>query len=442
MTVACLPSEIQDILVAASALLHARSSFRLPALILGVLFARGRRTVTSWLRAASLQDDFPNYYSFLGSFGQDHDFEATLFLHQLLGNLPPQSSLRFAIDDSPTQRYGPHVQGASLHRNPTPGPANHSFLYGHCWVYLSLLVTHPEWGVLSIPINVRLYVRKKDVPKIPEHHHWTFQTKVDLAVGLLDWLRHALRRWECPFELVVDGGYANGKVLAAASRNRITVTGRLRCDAHLRSVPKTGAERTRGRPRKYGPKRFRLNLRAGQPRGWKEVIAWQYGREKRKRIKTFEATWRPARGKIRVVLVKEDHGWLAFFSTEVTKTAREILESMAARFSIEEMFKALKEVEGLGQQQVRNLHANIGVVLLCNWEYALVEVWSWSRSQEELVDRSESPWDRTDRRPSHADKRKSLQRACREAEYRMIVGEGEVSQELEEYIQRLWQQAA
>jgi hypothetical protein len=28
-----------------------------------------------------------------------------------------------AIDDTPTQRYGPFVQGAGIHHNPTPGPA-------------------------------------------------------------------------------------------------------------------------------------------------------------------------------------------------------------------------------------------------------------------------------------------------------------------------------
>lgn len=61
MTVACLPSQVHDILLASCALLHARSAFRLPCLILGILLAKGRRTVTSWLRAASLQDDFPNY---------------------------------------------------------------------------------------------------------------------------------------------------------------------------------------------------------------------------------------------------------------------------------------------------------------------------------------------------------------------------------------------
>ena len=39
--------------------LHARNRWRLPVLLVGLLFAHGRRTVTTWLRAAGVSDDFP-----------------------------------------------------------------------------------------------------------------------------------------------------------------------------------------------------------------------------------------------------------------------------------------------------------------------------------------------------------------------------------------------
>jgi hypothetical protein len=42
--------------------------------------------------------------------------------------------------------------------------------------------------------------------------------------------------------------------------------------------------------------------------------------------------------------------------------------------------------------------------------HTVVEAWAWERSEEELVDRTGSPWDDAARRPSHADKRKALQR--------------------------------
>jgi hypothetical protein len=37
----------------------------------------------------------------------------------------------FALDDSPTKRYGRHVEGANIHHNPTPGPGDGEWLYGH-----------------------------------------------------------------------------------------------------------------------------------------------------------------------------------------------------------------------------------------------------------------------------------------------------------------------
>lgn len=41
-----------------SAGLHARNRWRLPVLLTGLLFASGRRTVTTWLRAAGVSDDY------------------------------------------------------------------------------------------------------------------------------------------------------------------------------------------------------------------------------------------------------------------------------------------------------------------------------------------------------------------------------------------------
>ena len=40
--------------------------------------------------------------------------------------------------------------------------------------------------------------------------------------------------------------------------------------------------------------------------------------------------------------------------------------------------------------------------------HTLVELWAWNRPHEQLVDRSDSPGDDADRRPSHAHRRKAL----------------------------------
>ena len=89
----------------------------------------------------------------------------------------------FGIDDSPTKRYGPHVEGAGKHHNPTPGPAGSPFLYGHVWVCLARLVRHPLWGAIALPILSHLYIRAKDIGWMAAYYGWEFHTKLELAAA-------------------------------------------------------------------------------------------------------------------------------------------------------------------------------------------------------------------------------------------------------------------
>lgn len=173
---------------------------------------------------------------------------------------------------------------------------------------------------------------------------------------------------------------------------------------------KKGQRRGRGRPPKYGKNKISLAKRAGQRRGWQTIACTVYGQTTTKFYKTFLATYSPVGGVIRVVLVKEDHGWYAFFCTDPNVSVKEILEAFADRGTIEQEFHDVKEVWGSGQQQVRNIWTNVAVYNLNLWMHTLVEVWAWDKTGRQLVDRSDSPWDDSDRRPSHADRRKALRR--------------------------------
>ena len=161
--------------------LHARNRWRLPVLLVGILFAVGRRTVSSWLRAAGVSDDYQDYYYFLVPLGRKAGSVATQLFLLVLRTLPLPDRLLVVIDDSPTKRYGPKVEGADIHRNPTPGPADQKYLYGHIWVTLSLALRHPLWGPLGLPLRAMLYVRQKTIPTIPRNRGWRFQTKLELA---------------------------------------------------------------------------------------------------------------------------------------------------------------------------------------------------------------------------------------------------------------------
>ena len=159
-----------------------------------------------------------------------------------------------------------------------------------------------------------------------------------------------------------------------------------------------------------------------------------------KTIKTFEATWPPAGGRIRVVMVREDRGWLAYFCSEPTMTAATILEAMADRGAIEQLFHDVKEVWGAGQQQVRNVYASIGAFTVNLLLYSVVEVWAWARAEDELVSRP--PWDEAARRPSHADKRKAVQGEILRREIQAALGERPKREEFQALAMRLLNLAA
>lgn len=392
--------------------LHARNRWRLAVLLVGMLFAGGRRTVTTWLRAAGVSDDYQDYYYFLVCVGRKSELIATRLVGLVLVILPLPERLLLVIDDSPTRRYGPKVEGADLHHNPAPGPADQPFLYGHIWVTISLALRHREWGALALPLRAMLYVRQQTTAKIPRSRHWPrFATKLRLAVRLVEWVVPLLNTSGKTIWIVVDGGYTKRPFLRRALKAGVTVVGRLRKDAHLRDLPpklRKGARRGRGRPRKYGKNRISLAKRAGQSRGWQQVECTLYGQRITKTCKSFLATYAPVGGVIRVVLVKEEHGWHAFFSTDPDASVQQILEAFADRATIEQDFHDVKEVWGSGQQQVRNIWTNLAVYNLNLWMHTLVELWAWSRSRAELVDRGDSPWDDPERRPSHANRRKAL----------------------------------
>jgi len=197
----------------------------------------------------------------------------------------------------------------------------------------------------------------------------------------------------------------------------VTVISRLRKDAALSSVPTPpprGARR-RGRPRKHGEKRIDLAKRDGQSRGWQSETFLLYGREVTKRFKTFLAAYPPAGGLIKVVLVKnEDGSRVAFFCTDASASVKGILEAVADRAAIEQVFRDVKEVHRAGQSQLRNVWANIAAWHLALWLFTLVELWAWRRSHASLVSRKASPWDDATRRPSHADRCKAFRRECLE----------------------------
>ena len=441
MALSHLPASVANAFGHVALWLDPRSAARLPLLMLGMLFASGRRTVTSWFRAAGVTVEFRKCYVTVCAVGRAFE-DAAISTALAVKPLLPRKRLLLAIDDTHTSRYGPMVEGCGIHHNPCPGPAGGKYIYGHVWVTLAALARHDDWGTIALPLQARLYVRRADLPKLPPERPRDFRTKLEMAVEQLVWLKPWVEGDFGQLWVVVDGGYAKKPFLRGAKRAGFTVVSRLRKDAALYSLPEPKPAGRRGPQATYGKQRISLAKRAGQTRGWEQVECVQYGEKVHKTIKTFLATWRPAGGVIRVVLVKEEDDWLPFFSVNPEVTAAEILEAMADRNAEEQVFKDVKDVWGAGEQQVRNVHSNEGCFNLNLWMYSLVEAWAWGKAEEELVDRSASPWDAQPRRPSHNDRRKALQREVLRVEIEEALAGRPTKEGIRELAERLLALAA
>ena len=393
------------------AVMDRRIAFRLAIIVGGMLLADDRRTASAWFVAAGVQDDWDRFYDCLISVGQTSGKLATAVLGLVVQKLAPGLGDRILLgmDDSPTARYGKHVEGAGVHHNPTPGPADGEWLYGHNWVALAWLATHPAWGVIALPLRSMLYVREVDVPKLSEKYDWEFRTKHQLGVALLTWFMQSIRALgvEAKVWLVVDGAYAARPFLLPVLELGIVVVSRLRKDACLRDLPPEGSHGNRI----YGKNKISLAKRAAHRKGWQTITYNCRGVEVTRQYKTFLATSRLISGQIRVVILRfEDGSWAPYFCTDTSVEVRDILEAVAARWAIEEHFHDVKEVWGAGQQQVRNVWSNVGCWHLNQWLYTLVELCCWDVPKSELTDRRARPWDNAERRPSHADRRRSISR--------------------------------
>jgi hypothetical protein len=284
-----------------------------------------------------------------------------------------------------------------------------------------------------------MYIRAKDLPKLPPGCRPAFRTKLEMAASLVAWAAEALQFLKKTLWVVVDGGYAKRPFLSVCLQHGMVVVGRLRCDAALWDLPANPppGRRRRGRPRKYGKNKLSLAKRAGQGRGWKRVRGKLYGEEVAKRVKTFLATWKPVGGPIRVVIVKDENGWRAFFCTDLEASVERILEAVADRNAIEQAFHDLKEVHGAGQQQLRNYQANVAAWNLSLWLFTLVEAWAWNQPAEAICDRSASPWDTPDRRPSHADRLRALRQEILRQEYSQAAAHARPPRKIQRLIEHL-----
>lgn len=374
-------------------------------IILGWIQICGGHAVTGALVATGVagRRHHAAYHRFFTRGAWSPDAVGQLLFAGVLKFLAKNAVLDLVLDDTMAPHRGPKMFGVSAHLDAVRSTKKHRvFAFGHVWVTLSVVLKLPfsrrPW---ALPVLFRLYRTKKDCAR----RRGTYKTKTELGremLGVLaSWLgdRHA--------RVAFDGAYSNSTVIRGLPA-AIQVVGAMRPDAVLTSVP--AAHSGRGRRRVRGellPSPGQLFKRTSMP--WQRCTAVLYGRKQTVHYKTIDAQWYRVTGPalVRVVVVRVDHGkcdYRVFFSTDLSLTVVEILESYAGRWATEVCYRDLKQEFGFADSQARKRAAVERTAPLVGCAYTAVVLWFADGAYKSpLAAPPTRPWYRTKRGHSLAD---------------------------------------
>lgn len=365
-----IASEFEDVVLSARVAFSKRSWPYVLATAIPWLLCAGQRSVTRLSALGWHRRSLSGYYRFLS----DGKWRLELLFRSLFDLVVKTfrlDELTLVVDDTLCPKWGKGIYGTASffdHSSRTrPG-----FIWGHNWIVLAIVVPVGSAGWVSLPFWIGLYRPEKDCGKGA-----FFRTRHQLTVEALA----AVRGWfSGAIVLLADGAYANRSLVLPVQELAITVVSRLRSDARLyRPAPARRRPGQRGRPPTHGPALRKLSQIARSSRGWQRMRVDIYGRRVHLHVHEFAAWWPPLKRVIKVVVTrdpKNDRRGAYLWTTDVSMTAREVIERFAQRWSIEQMFSVAKQQLGFDSTEVRKERAVVRHAALCIALVTWVEVWT------------------------------------------------------------------
>jgi DDE superfamily endonuclease len=329
-------------------------------LLIGAILAPGKRTVTAALRVMGLSHEmqFQNYHRVLNRDKWSSRALSRILLRLLVRTFVPAAApLIFGLDDHIERRRGDQIAPKGIYRDAVR--SSKSFFVktsGLRWVSMMLLAPIP-WAqrVWALPFLTVL------APS--ERYH---QERGQRHKTLTDWARQLItqvRRW-LPDRIIVvvaDSTYAVLELLAACGKlpTPVTMISRLRRDAALYDPAPPREEGKRGAPRKKGDRQPTLAQRLAAPTtDWERVtLAWYGGTTRTVELASGTAVWyhagRPVVA-LRWVLIRDGEGKFksqALLSTDLSVSARQIVEWFVLRWQLEVTFEEARAHLGVETQR-------------------------------------------------------------------------------------------
>lgn len=343
----------------------------------------------------------------------DPDEVGRLLFRLLERFIPPQAPLPVVIDDTLAPKKGAGVFGIASHLDAVRSTKRRKvFSFGHCWVVLAVLVKLPfakrAW---ALPVLFRLYRSVKDCQAAKEAH----QKKTVLARQMLE----VLCSWTSRrLDVSGDVAYCCSTVTHELP-DRVVLTGAMRPDAALFAPPEPPKRKRSGRPLKYGSRLLNPRELADDDEvPWQTCPANLNGTQTTASFKHMLACWPRVCGTkvLRIVVVRTEQGDIpirVFFSTDKDMSVSQVLATYSRRWSIEVLFRDLKQQLGFSDSSARKKEAVLRVAPFVGLGYTALVLWAVTSTEAiRLAAPPLRPWYRHKHGLSFADILRAVRRAA------------------------------
>lgn len=307
--------------------------------------------------------------------------------------------LLVVLDDTTYGKSGRKISGCDVHFDHSAKPNASRWLFGHCRVLAGLLVPcHGRWACLPMAqknfvpekdrrkkLKIHSGLKKKTVytRKRKRHEAWQ-KTKCGIAAALVDGIR---RLFGLPVLIVCDSWFGNHSLQHELQRDpdlpAADILSRLRVSCVLYDLPEESAQRKRGRRRKYGRRLPGIKELAATmlPTAATEKILI-YGKHRDCTYSERICVSKALKCRVKVVFIhRKDGRFFPLVATDLTLTAKQMIEYYSARWKIESGFKELKHEIGALDSQCRNKNAVENHFKLCCLAMTLTWIYALKRDQ-------------------------------------------------------------
>lgn len=326
-------------------------------LVVGTILAKGRRTVTSALRAVGHTQtaDWAKYHHVLNrAQWSGLELSARLLL-LLVATWAPTGGITVDVDETLERRWGPRIRKRGHWRDSLASSKQVNVSSsGLRWLVFALVVNVP-WTpyALALPFLSVLLTTPKVSAQLGRSH----KTVARVTGQVVIWLRRTLSGRA--IQLVGDGAYAVIALGLLCQRQQVALLAPLRLDARLFEPPMRREGKQRGRSPVVGARLPNLEQVAVAPttRWHRSLVPWYGGTHAVVDWTTGTALWYTTGTPplaIRWVLVRDPQGerpTRAFFSTETAQGAPNMIADFVNRWPLEVTFEEARAQLGLETQR-------------------------------------------------------------------------------------------